>query len=187
MTLFRPALTGVFGKLPARGDFVRVGLPEDFVAAWDGWCREVLVAARAALADDFSAAWMEAPIWRFLLPAGTCGTLAVLGVWLASADRVGRHYPFGLFALAGSSLALEAGGNWLDAAEAAGLEAVVEDAPCAAVAARLADICDDAPALAAGWWTAGSRLVAPARLATTGLIAPAAAAAMLRDAVPEPG
>jgi type VI secretion system protein ImpM len=187
MSRFRPALTGLFGKLPARGDFVRSGLSEDFVAAWDGWCRDVLVAARAACGDRFEASWMEAPIWRFLLPPGACGGHAVLGVWLPSADKVGRHYPFGLFALADTLVDLKDGGAWLDMAEAAGLAAVVEDAPHLDVAARLEQTVSAAPLPGTGWWTQGGPFVAPNRLDHAGLLPPGRAVAMLRDPIPEAG
>ncbi|MGH7155184.1 MAG: type VI secretion system-associated protein TagF, partial [Acetobacteraceae bacterium] len=37
---------GLFGKLPARGDFIRIGLPRDFTDPWDEWLRLVLSASR---------------------------------------------------------------------------------------------------------------------------------------------
>jgi len=185
---FSPAVTGFFGKLPARGDFVRAGLPEDFVAPWDGWSRAILAASRAALGEAWEPAWMNAPIWRFLLPAGACGPRAVLGVWLPSVDRVGRHFPLALCALAETVPDLAGGGAWLAAAEAAGLAGVVEDAKPAALAAALAVPVADAPGLATGWWTDGSPLVAARRLAADALIPLDFAARMLRDPAPaEPG
>ncbi len=57
---------------------------------------------------------MEAPIWRFLLPAGACGAQAALGVWLPSVDRVGRQFPLALCALAPLGADLLDGGAWLD-------------------------------------------------------------------------
>ncbi len=180
---FRPEMTGLFGKLPARGDFVRAGLPEDFVAAWDGWCREMLNASRAALGEGWDEAWMSAPVWRFLLPAGVCGSRAVLGVWLPSVDRVGRHFPFGVFALAAAAADLEDGGGWLDAAEAAGLAGVVEDAPHEALAARLNEPVAALRLPEAGWWTEGSPLVQPRRFEIAALLPARLAGAMLRDDV----
>jgi type VI secretion system protein ImpM len=161
---FRPETIGYFGKLPAKGDFVRAGLPEAFCAAWDGFCREILHEARGALAENFEPVWMESPIWRFLVPAGIFGP-AVLGVWLPSVDRVGRIFPFTAFALAGSSVDLDAGAAWADLAEAVGLAGVVEDAPHEDFLARLTAPVDDAAPLTPGWWTAGSALVAACHLA----------------------
>ncbi len=180
---FRPISTGLFGKLPARGDFVRVGLPEDFVAAWDGWCRSMLAAARAALGEAWLEAWMQAPIWRFLLPAGACGGQAVLGVWLPSVDKVGRQFPLVMCALAQLADDLLDGADWLAAAEAAGLDGVLEDTPHEALAARLRQPAADAALPGFGWWTAGSPLVTPRRLEISGLPPEEFAGEMLRDLV----
>jgi type VI secretion system protein ImpM len=178
---FRPATIGFFGKLPARGDFVRANLPEDFVAPLDGWCRESLAASRQTLGDGWEEAWMSAPIWRFLLPQGVCGPYAVFGVWLPSVDKVGRHYPFMLCALAGSVVDLELGNSWADTAEAAGLAGVVEDLAHADIAAWLQRPVEMAPAQHWGWWTAGSPFVKPRRFDISSLLPANLAAAMLRD------
>ena len=45
------ATIGAFGKIPGLGDFVRFGLPADFVSAWDVWLQEGLASARAELAS----------------------------------------------------------------------------------------------------------------------------------------
>ncbi|HQT75628.1 MAG: type VI secretion-associated protein [Rhodospirillales bacterium 20-64-7] len=80
---------GFFGKLPSRGDFVRDGLPRQFVACWDGWLQRVLPAPLAALGDQ----WPQAPAWRFHLAAGLCDAEAASGVLLPSMDAVGRYFP----------------------------------------------------------------------------------------------
>jgi type VI secretion system protein ImpM len=182
--MFRPSHTGFFGKLPARGDFLRAGLPEDFVAPLDLWCRECLTASRAALGEDWEAAWMIAPIWQFLLPSGACGPRAVLGVWMPSIDRAQRHYPFMLCALADSVYDLTDGAAWAAAAEAAGLDCVVDDAPPERLSALLSAQVAEAPLPAHGWWTAGSENVRPQRFDITGLLPPIEAGALLRDASP---
>ncbi len=181
---FHPTVTGFFGKLPTKGDFVRANLPEDFIAPLDAWCRECLAASRQALGGDWEAAWMTAPIWRFFLPPGACGPQAVLGVWLPSTDKVGRHFPFVLCALAASAVDLEDGGVWADAAEAAGLSCIVEDTPHEAIAQILQMPVADAALPAPGWWTEGSPLVKPRRFEISGMLPPSHAGAMLRD--PEP-
>ena len=184
---FAPSAVGYFGKLPARGDFVGAGVAEAFLGPWDGWCRGFLNASRGGLGEAWEAAWMEAPIWHFLLPAGACGPLAVLGVWLASMDKVGRHFPFGVFALAESSLDLEAGGAWLEAAEVVALSGVVQDAPHEDFLARLGAPVADAMLSGPGWWTQGSPLVEPRGLEIFGLPPVEMASAMLADAVPAGG
>ena len=182
MKRFRPALKGFFGKLPARGDFVRAGLPEEVVAPLDLWCRKCIIASRAALGADWEQAWMTAPIWRFLLPRGACGASALLGVWLPSMDKTGRHYPFVLCAVADDVSVLAAGGNWLALAEAEGLAGVVADKPHATIASALQAPVAPAPLPAPGWWTQGNKLVQPQRLDIPALL-PAAthARVMLRD------
>lgn len=181
MMSFAPSATGYFGKLPARGDFVRGGLPEDFVAGWDGWCREMLSASREALGAAWEDAWMQAPVWRFLLPAGACGAQAVLGVWLPSMDRVGRYFPFAVCALASSVSQLEQGGAWLDTAETVALSGVVDDAPHENFPPLLAVETANAPLSGPGWWTDGSPLVKPRRFEVAALPPASFADAMLSD------
>lgn len=178
---FRPTTAGFFGKLPARGDFLRAGLPEDFIAPLDAWCRNCLEASRAALGDGWDEAWMNAPVWRFLLPPGACGALAALGVWLPSMDKVGRHFPFLLCALGDSMADLERGGAWADAAEAAGLTGVVEDAPHEFIAETLRMPVAESALQGPGWWTEGSPFVKPRRFEISGLLPAHYAGAMLRD------
>ncbi|HEY4042875.1 MAG TPA: type VI secretion system-associated protein TagF [Rhodopila sp.] len=55
------AFCSFFGKIPARGDFVRGELPHDFPARWDAWIASVLPTALAAVGEH----WLEAPVWRF--------------------------------------------------------------------------------------------------------------------------
>ena len=122
------ASAGLFGKLPARGDFVRAGLPGDFVAAWDDWLQDVLAASRAQLGAAWLPAFLKAPVWRFLLPPGRCGAGGVLGVLLPSVDRVGRYFPLTLAAVMPPAEAAPDDAAWLDAAVAAGLAALERDA-----------------------------------------------------------
>jgi type VI secretion system protein ImpM len=182
--LFQPSHTGFFGKLPARGDFVRAGLPEDFVAPLDLWCRECLVASRAALGDGWEDAWMVAPIWHFWLPPGACGPRAVLGIWMPGMDRARRLYPFMLCALAESLHDLAGGAAWASAAAQAGLACLVEDAPLEPLGPALAAPVAAAPLHAPGWWTEGSEHVRPRRYDISGLLPPTEAGTMLRDASP---
>jgi type VI secretion system protein ImpM len=130
---------------------------------------------------------MEAPVWHFLMPAGACGPLAVLGVWVASVDKVGRHFPFGVFAFAGSSVDLEAGGGWLDVAAAVAVSGVVEDAPHEDFLARLSVPVAEAMLAGLGWWTEGSPMVARVGLEIAGLPPLEMAPGMLRDAAPARG
>lgn len=162
---------GFFGKLPARGDFVRSGLPRDFVEPWDAWWQHVIAGSRERLGEAWPDAWLQAPIWRFGLPPGLCGAAAVLGLWMPSVDRAGRYFPLTIAAVApGRWSALGAvGGGFLDMAERAGLAALEEDLPPEALAERVGDAlaaagrATGAPADdgQAAWWTDGGPLVPP--------------------------
>lgn len=179
-------LRGFFGKLPSRGDFVGQGLPRAFLAPWEAWVAEAMSASRALLGEDWLAAWMEAPVWRFALPGGACGPDAALGLVLPSVDRVGRTFPLLLVALfpARGPAPLPTGGlAFLDAAETAARDAIADDLAPEELAGRLAA----APSPAAGglderdgvWWTEGAPTVPPQRLAMAGLPAMPAHAALL--------
>ncbi|WP_146101774.1 type VI secretion system-associated protein TagF [Rhodopila globiformis] len=54
MTL--PLATGIFGKLPVRGDFVRLGLPRDCTDGWDHWLSEMTAETQRRA----GAAWLDA-------------------------------------------------------------------------------------------------------------------------------
>jgi len=182
-----PAHGGLFGKLPARGDFVRLGLPGGFVAPWDAWLRTVIPASRERLGPDWLPAWLEAPVWRFSLAAGLCGADAVVGVLLPSVDRVGRYFPLTLAVLPARGGA-EASDAWLDAAEAAGFAALEQDASPEQVAGMLppAPAPGAAPATGSQWWTMGGPRVAATRRACADLPDGETFAAMLSDLATAP-
>ena len=94
----------LYGKLPARGDFVRAGLPRDFTDPWDDWLQSVIAGSRALMGEAWLPAFLEAPVWRFALPAGMCGAQAVLGLMLPSVDRAGRYFPLTFAALSPADL-----------------------------------------------------------------------------------
>jgi type VI secretion system protein ImpM len=174
---------GFVGKLPARGDFVARGLPRSFVEPWDAWLAETMPGSRAILGEGWLPAWLEAPIWRFALPAGQCGPDAVAGVMLPSVDRSGRHWPLTLGAvLPGFPGAPLPDAAWIEALEAAGLEAVLSDTAPERLEALLAAA---QPAVASGgvasWWTEGAPRVAPRRFTAGALPRAVLFAAMLDD------
>lgn len=172
---------GLFGKLPARGDFVRAGLPGNFVAAWDDWLQAVIPASREQLGTGWLPAWLEAPVWRFALAPGLCGPAGALGVLLPSVDRVGRYFPLTLAALPGRGGA--DADVWLDAAEAAGFAAIEQDATPERIMDMLppAQATDRLPATGSLWWTTGGPRVAAIRRLCTALPDGDGFAAMLSD------
>jgi type VI secretion system protein ImpM len=170
------ARAGLFGKLPARGDFVRENLPRDFTDIWDAWWQRGLGETQRLPRDEWIAAWLEAPVWRFLLPPGLCGRNGVLGIWLPSVDKAGRYSPLTIAATAPGDWAPSVGAmtSFLAAAEQSGRDALEHDLAPADLLQRILDafIASDAPAPApdlvlgrAAWWTEGGPRVA-ARLET---------------------
>lgn len=100
-----PCAAGLFGKLPARGDFISRAIAQDLLRPFEDWLLPLVQNARALLGDDWTRAWRQAPPWRFWIgpdilrgewtrnlraheQAGT-----VTGVMLPSADRQGRLFP----------------------------------------------------------------------------------------------
>ena len=84
---------GFYGKLPSQGDFVGRRLPWDFNEAWDQWMQNGLRRAREQLGAGWLTAYLSAPVWRFRLRPGLIGDSGWVGLWFASVDRVGRHFP----------------------------------------------------------------------------------------------
>jgi type VI secretion system protein ImpM len=87
---------GVYGKLPARGDFVTRRFCRQFVEAWDEWLSQAIFASREALRERWVDIYLTSPIWRFAIGGGICGPNTVLGVLAPSVDKVGRHFPLTL-------------------------------------------------------------------------------------------
>jgi type VI secretion system protein ImpM len=181
-------IAGFYGKLPARGDFVRLGLPRDFTDRWDEWLAGVMTASRASMGDDWLPAFLESPVWRFILPAGLCGGRAVLGLMLPSVDRAGRYFPLTFAALfAGRPPAADnpAGTAWLDRCEAAGRAALEENAEPERLQEMIAehdlipDEADGVPAAQSLWWSDGSPRVPAGQLSLRGLPDPVTYATML--------
>jgi type VI secretion system protein ImpM len=183
---------GFYGKLPSRGDFVRAGLPKDFVAAWDVWCQRMMAESQTALGEKWEAAWLQAPVWRFALPPGGCGDGAALGVWLPSVDSVGRYFPLTIALVASCSLPdlVIRGGRFLEHAEQAGRDALEYGLAPDELARRADDLLRVEAAAAedcmAGWWTEGAPDVAPAAYGFSGLPDAAFSIRMLADTEPVP-
>lgn len=86
-------MTGFFGKLPARGDFLARGLPRPFLDAWDDWLQAGMADSRQALGDGWLQAYLTSPLWRFALSPGAVDESAWSGVFMPSVDKVGRYFP----------------------------------------------------------------------------------------------
>lgn len=87
---------GLYGKLPTHGDFLRRRVADDFVAEWDAWLQQCIVASRAVLGEQWLETYLTSPVWRFAFGPHVCGALPVAGLLVPSVDRVGRNFPLTL-------------------------------------------------------------------------------------------
>jgi type VI secretion system protein ImpM len=90
---------GLYGKIPALGDFVTCRLPTEFVEAWDAWLQNGLSQWRLSQGNDWSDRFDAAGGFRFAMEENVCGPAAVIGVIVASKDRVGRRFPLTIAAV----------------------------------------------------------------------------------------
>jgi len=86
----------VYGKHPAKGDFLEHGVPAALLGPLEGWLDAVLAEARNALGADWAQVWRDAPMLRFWIGEAVWG-MPVAGVMAASQDRVGRRFPLVIF------------------------------------------------------------------------------------------
>lgn len=133
---------GLFGKLPAKRDFIALNAPSGFLAVYEKWLQGGLTASRLELGQRWQEAYLNAPIWRFWLGAAHGGQ-AVAGAFMPSVDGIGRYFPLTIFAAAGPGAAipppeLDPQDRWFEAVEDFLLEALDPGASYEAVAQRLA-------------------------------------------------
>lgn len=120
---------GVLGKLPSKRDFVRHEMPSRLTSLLDPWLHDAMAALRTELGSDWTARFLNAPIWRFWLGARLAGG-SCLGAVMPSVDGVGRYYPL---VLAGTwdemvpPPEFETNDAWFEGAEAALLGALADD------------------------------------------------------------
>ena len=86
-------LPGVYGKLPAHGDFVDRGLSISFIKQWDQWLQQAFAASRECLGEDWLTTYLTSPIWRFVLSEGVIDGQGWAGILVPSVDSVGRYFP----------------------------------------------------------------------------------------------
>jgi type VI secretion system protein ImpM len=144
------AVAGIFGKLPAHGDFVRRGWPDETIDAVDRWLTAGVAALRDSRDEDaFADAMRAAPMWHGHVPAGQLGPLALHLAVAPSTDRAGRLFPIAAGwagrGRAGSATVLD---ESIYDAVAGRLDA---DALVAALDGAAADGEGHAPAVSA-WW-----------------------------------
>lgn len=86
-------IPGWYGKIPSLGDFVCRRLPSQFVSQWDNWLQHGLTNSQISLGPDWLSAYLNAPVWRFLLLPGIIDNQTWTGLIMPSIDKVGRHFP----------------------------------------------------------------------------------------------
>lgn len=125
-------MTGFYGKLPTKGDFLSRSLPRDFVDSWDSWLQTGMNDSRQALGDEWLQIYLTSPLWRFVLPAGIIGESAWGGVLMPSMDRVGRYFPMTVAEKLPADtvpiLFAANGGPWFESVETYLLEALDQEA-----------------------------------------------------------
>lgn len=89
-------LTGLFGKLPAHGDFIYRDLPTTFINVWDEWLQGYVGSAKEQLGEAWLDVYLTSPIWRFAFSVGVIDENVWAGIMLPSVDRVGRYFPFSI-------------------------------------------------------------------------------------------
>ncbi len=120
--------TGIFGKLPAHGDFVHRHLSSQFMGNWDTWLQTFIGSTQERLGESWLEIYLTSPIWRFCLSSGVVDDHCWAGVLLPSVDRVGRYFPLTLIRkLSATSVPTEficTQDDWFASIEAAALEAL---------------------------------------------------------------
>ncbi len=83
---------GVFGKLPARRDYVQHQVERQLMAVLDPWLQKAVASSRKSLGEAWLDHYLQAPIWHFWLGPRIAGA-TVLGALMPSVDGVGRYFP----------------------------------------------------------------------------------------------
>lgn len=124
-------ITGIFGKLPAHGDFIHRNLPPAFVSVWDEWLQHYIAASQEQLGDDWLNVYLTSPIWRFVMSNGVIDDHAWAGFILPSVDRVGRYFPFSTITRIPSAINpldfFSSHAQWFDGTEELALQALNGD------------------------------------------------------------
>ena len=85
---------GIYGKLPAHGDFIDRRLSHEFRATWDTWLRRCIAVSREQLGEHWLSTYLTSPAWRFCFTSGVIDKHVWAGVMIPSVDSIGRYFPF---------------------------------------------------------------------------------------------
>lgn len=87
---------GLYGKLPAYGDFVFRNLNSEFITPWDEWLQHFISGSQEQIGEDWLNIYLTSPIWRFVLSPGVIDNNMWAGLMMPSVDRVGRYFPISI-------------------------------------------------------------------------------------------
>ena len=180
-------MLALFGKVPAKRDFVARGVPNPVLEIIEPWLQEGMAQSRATLGAGWTEAYLAAPLWRFWWSRGVCGAGAI-GALMPSVDRVGRYFPVMAIAFAPQGgdfpAPSAADASWYGAVEGALLSALVQDGTLEALLDALGAVAPPPSPVGGGasgslWWTLGDTQHEARRAAWPALPPPHAFAAML--------
>ncbi|VAW68085.1 Protein phosphatase ImpM [hydrothermal vent metagenome] len=84
---------GLYGKLPAYGDFIFRNLNSSFINPWDEWLQHFISGSQEQIGDTWLDIYLTSPIWRFVFSPGVIDNNVWAGLMMPSVDRVGRYFP----------------------------------------------------------------------------------------------
>lgn len=87
---------GLYGKLPAYGDFISRNLSSSFITPWDEWLQHFISGSQEQIGEDWLNIYLTSPIWRFVLSPGVIDNNMWAGLMMPSVDRVGRYFPISI-------------------------------------------------------------------------------------------
>lgn len=89
---------GYMGKVPNRGDFLTHNVLPGLRDLLFEWCQATMAVSREQLGEAWLDAYLTSPIWHFAAGPGVIAEQGLVGTLIPSIDRVGRHFPFLVFA-----------------------------------------------------------------------------------------
>lgn len=133
---------GLYGKLPAHGDFLSRNLPDGFVHGWDDWMQRAIASSQEQLGSSWLNIYLTSPLWRFVLSPGVVDHQAWAGVMMPSVDKIGRYFPLVLAApcKSGSTVTdvMVNASHWFEQLEAIALSGLDENVTVEEVVEALA-------------------------------------------------
>jgi type VI secretion system protein ImpM len=131
---------GLFGKLPAKRDFIGTNASRRFLEVWEPWLQSGVAMSKQMLNAGWTETYNRAPIWRYWLGADLCGE-ATIGAFMPSVDGVGRSFPLCIFVGEGDASLpppeLEQNDAWFEAAETVLLDALEPGATLEVIAEKV--------------------------------------------------